>query len=110
MVPVLVSAQTPPTLPDLDIKDLGDKVTSGLPTPVSDFIGKLKSINVGPSTPGGSGPIDLSSLRGFWDSLNNWFSANLGISFAAIVKMIFNFIIWVWELVIKLIQTGLSYL
>ncbi len=105
MAPVPSSAQTP-SLPDVNVSI--NNLT--LPGPISDFIDKLKGINVGPSTPGGSGSIDLSSLRGFWDSLNNWFSSNIGISFTDIIKLIFNFIIWVWELVIKLIQAGLSYL
>lgn len=105
LTPVAGLAQTnEPALPSLP-------GIINLSAPISDFMDKLKNINVGGSAmPGGGSGIDLSSVKGLWDSINNWFISNIGVSFTDIIKAVFNFIIWIWELIIKLIQAGLSYL
>ncbi|TSA45479.1 hypothetical protein D4R51_01760 [bacterium] len=105
LTPIAGLAQTSepalPTLPGI----------INLSAPISDFMDKLKNINVGGSAmPSGGSSIDLSSVKGFWASINNWFVSNIGISFTDIIKAVFNLIIWIWEVIIKLIQAGLSYL
>jgi hypothetical protein len=58
---------------------------------------------------GGKGlDLNLSSAQATWDSINQWFSANVGISFRDIVKIAANVLIWFWELLIKLIQAGVA--
>ena len=112
LAPMAGLAQTDaPILPTLPGVNQAMPSNINLPAPLTDFIDKLKTINVsgGSNMPGGSS-IDLSSAKGFWASINNWFISNVGVSLTDIIKAVFNFIIWVWELIIKLIQAGLSYL
>jgi len=40
--------------------------------------------------------------------INHWFEINLGISLVAILKAIFNVIIWIFETLIKLIRLAIS--
>jgi hypothetical protein len=111
--PVSGSAQTdtaPPALPKLDLTNLGQSVSDSLPDPISNFIDKLKGIDIKGSAGADGGSMDLSSAKGAWDSINNWFLENIGVSLNEIIKAIANLIIWVWELIIKLIKTGISYL
>ncbi|MEK7086830.1 MAG: hypothetical protein AAB935_01070 [Patescibacteria group bacterium] len=103
LIPLLSSAQVNDSvLPD----------TINLLAPISNFIDKLKNINIGESVSLGeaNSEIDLSSAKSIWEKINNWFSSHIGVSFTDIIKAIFNFIIWIWELIIKLIRVGLSYL
>lgn len=108
IVPVFASAQTAPIIPD--VIDVGQVITESIPAPIANFIDKLKGINIGgqPSVSGGS--MDFSSVKSGWDSINNWFTQNIGVSFTEIVKSVANLVIWIWEIIIKLIKVGLSYL
>ncbi len=110
IAPVFISAQTAPVLPN--IIDVGQVITESIPAPISGFIDKLKNINIGDQSSilGDSGSINLSNVKSSWNSINNWFFQNIGISFTEIVKSIANLVIWVWEIIIKLIKVGLSYL
>ncbi|MGC9611175.1 MAG: hypothetical protein ABSE68_03105 [Minisyncoccia bacterium] len=113
LAPISGFAQTSePSLP-------GQNLLNGVSAPVSSFIDNLKSVlanglgsvggNISTPTNGGSGvSLDLSSIGSVWDSINNWFSANIGVSFRDIVKVAANVLIWFWELLIKLIQVGVS--
>jgi hypothetical protein len=114
-VPLVGLAQNTPNVPtvplNIDLKNLPDS----LPAPISDFANKLKGIFNGGSignisVPSGEPNMSLSDVGGTWASINNWFVSKIGISLTDIIKTIANLIIWFWELVIKLIQTGLSYL
>ncbi len=94
-----------------------------LPQPVNDLLNTLSKININ-NTPGGSlntagGPPSsvninggdiLNQLGNLWQSLNNWFAANTGVSLSDIIKAVVNLIIWIWEIIIKLLQVGLSHL
>ncbi len=118
IIPVLSSAQTtPPTVPvNIDLNNLSQTISDQLPAPVSDFIQKLKDVfqngTNGTTINGltsGNG-IDLSNASGLWSQINNWFSSNIGVSLSDVIRAIANLIIWVWELIIKLIQVGLSHI
>ena len=108
VVPIFASAQTAPIIPD--IIDAGQTITESIPAPIANFIDKLKGIDIGgqPSVSGDS--LDFSNVKSGWDSINNWFLQNIGVSFTEIVKSVANLVIWIWEIVIKLIKVGLSYL
>ena len=108
VVPIFASAQTAPIIPD--IIDVGQTITESIPAPIANFIDKLKGIDIGgqPSVSGDS--LDFSNVKSGWDSINNWFLQNIGVSFTEIVKSVANLFIWIWEIVIKLIKVGLSYL
>ena len=100
-----------PTVPtNIDLKSLPDK----LPAPISEFANKLKGVFE--NSPGsglsfsGDAPTSLSDIGSSWASINDWFVSKIGISLSDIIKTIANLIIWFWQLIIKLIQTGLSYL
>lgn len=107
IAPVLSSAQTsPPSLPNLP--DLGQSITA----PISNFVDKLKAIGGSNVSVPDASNFDLgpSGVQGTWDNINNWFVSKIGVSLTDIIKAVVNLIIWVWELIIKLIQVGLSYL
>jgi len=117
IVPALSLAQQTslPAVPtNININDLTQTVSNQLPAPVSDFISKLKDVfqngTNGPtvtSLTSGNG-MNLSDASGVWNQINNWFSSNIGVSFSDIIRAVVNLIIWIWELIIKLIQVGLS--
>jgi len=114
LAPVLSSAQSqnPGTVPGINNLNL-NQIQESLPPPVSDFVNKLKGVfenGPGMSTLGNGPQVNLSDVGGTWSSINNWFSSKVGISLTDIIKAIVNLIIWIWEIIIKLIQTGLSYL
>lgn len=110
IAPVFASAQTPPPVFP-DIIDVGQIIIESIPAPISNFIDKLRGINIGgQSTVSGGGSMDFSSVKEGWDSINNWFSSNIGVSFTEIVKSVANLVIWIWEIIIKLIKVGISYL
>ncbi|MGC9603580.1 MAG: hypothetical protein ABSF47_03900 [Minisyncoccia bacterium] len=114
LAPILSSAQSqnPANVSGINNLNLND-IQQNLPAPVSDFVNKLKGVFE--NGPGMSGPtngpqINLSDVGGTWASINSWFSSKIGVSLTDIIKAVVNLIIWIWELIIKLIQTGLSYL
>ena len=108
IAPVFTLAQTAPVLPD--IIDVGQVITESIPAPIFGFIEKLKGINIGGQSSVSGGSMDFSSVKEGWDSINNWFLENIGVSFNEIIKSVANLIIWIWEIIIKLIKLGLSYL
>lgn len=118
MVPTLGLAQTPvpPAVPNIDVSNLSQTISNELPAPVSNFVQKLKGMfQGGPNGGGGTGLTvgNGSSFSGgsdLWGRINNWFSSNIGISLSDIIRAVANLIIWIWELIIKLIRVGLSYL
>lgn len=92
---------------------------NNMPGPVNDLLDtinkiQLPTIDVGGSSAGGSLNLGqgnvTTDLGSIWQNVNNWFSANVGVSLADIIKVAVNFMIWIWELVIKLIQAGLSHI
>lgn len=103
-------------------------LTITVPQPVSDFIDNLSKINLG-NIPlvndisriankahfgGGTDiarSINLGSdLAGIWNSLNAWFGQHVGISLGSIVSAIGDAILWILDLMSRLIRAGLSYL
>jgi hypothetical protein len=108
---------SPPAVPaNIDVNNLGQTILNQLPAPVSDFVQKLKTVfqsgTNGTTISGltsGSG-LDLSDASGLWGQVNNWFSSNIGVSLSDIIRAVVNLIIWIWGLIIKLIQVGLSHL
>lgn len=49
-----------------------------------------------------------NDLTGLFERINAWFQSNVGVSLGEITKAIGNFIVWVLELIVKLIKAGLS--
>lgn len=108
IAPVFASAQTAPIIPN--VIDVGQAITESIPAPIASFIDKLKNIDIGGQPFVSSGSMDFSSVKSGWNSINNWFLENIGVSFTEIVKSVANLVIWIWEIIIKLIKVGLSYL
>ncbi len=54
--------------------------------------------------------FDLSTLTNAWSSANAWSEANLGVSLTSIATTVMNFMMWIWGLVWKLLQFGLSHI
>ncbi len=115
LVPILGSAQT--TAPIIsNLPNVGQALSDIIPAPVSGFIDQLKTIlqngvnavGNGQALSGGGNGLNLSNAGDIWNQINDWFSSNIGVSFTDIVKAVVNLIIWIWELIIKLIQVGLS--
>ncbi|GEM_PF-1600101 len=52
----------------------------------------------------------LSGIVNLWNSVNAWCEQHIGISLREIINTVINFMIWIWELIIKLIRAALSYL
>lgn len=44
------------------------------------------------------------SLGDMWDSLDSWVYEKIGISISEILQTVINFIIWIFELAIKILQ------
>lgn len=101
--------------------DLTDSVVPLL-TPIADFTQKLGSIDVDSngdmllnnvSQVGGEfleNQIQKSWILDIWNRVNNWMMQNIGISFSEVIKTISDFVIWMLELIIKLIRAGVSLL
>ena len=116
LAPALSSAQNqnPAAVPGINNLNL-NQIQESLSAPVSDFVNKLKGVfengpGMGISSPSNGLQTNLSDVGGTWASINNWFSSKIGVSLTDIIKAVVNLIIWIWEVIIKLIQTGLSYL
>ncbi len=100
---------------------LGAPNGNNTPGPVNDLFNTIKKIQLpsinGRENAAGGNSLNLGQGTGVttdvgnvWQNVNNWFSANIGVSLANIITVAVNFMIWIWELVIKLLQVGLSYL
>ncbi len=65
-------------------------------------------------TPGNTLPTapltSLSGLTNLWNTANAWCEEHIGISLREIINTVINFMIWIWELIIKLIRAALSYI
>lgn len=93
-----------------------------VPDPVSNFVQNLGNIDLGNipivqdisrianSNAGNASSMDLSNVGGLWNSLNTWFGEHVGISFSSIVQTIGNAMLWVLDLMGRLLKAGLSYL
>lgn len=49
-----------------------------------------------------------SDLTGIFEKINIWFQNNVGVSLKEITSSLGNFIVWVLELIVRLIKAGLS--
>jgi len=110
--PVFTTAQTPPDI-------LGSTIT--IPEPISDFVKNLGNIDLGnvplindiskiADSANSGDSLNLSDVGGLWNSLNDWFSRHIGTSFSDIVRTIGNAMLWVLDLMGRLLKAGLSYL
>ncbi|MDI6820910.1 MAG: hypothetical protein QMD65_01900 [Patescibacteria group bacterium] len=134
MTKILITSISFILILSLPIKVLGEELTSSslliknLPKPVTDLFqtfGKIKlnitdkdipfvkkaaeSIKKGDLS--GLSPEKLGGeVRGFWQKTNTWVQEKLGASLKEIIKSIGNLFVWIFEFIIKLIKTGLSYL
>jgi hypothetical protein len=90
-----------------------------LPGPVNDLLNLVKGVKVSsPNLNVSQQSVDQTvqqiasgntgDLSSWWQSINGWFSANIGVSLADIIKAVVNLVIWVWELVIKLLQSAVQ--
>lgn len=64
----------------------------------------LKTIQTTAQNPQGL----TSGLTDLFESINRWFGTNIGVSLGEIIKAIGSFVVWVLELIVKLIQAGLE--
>ena len=90
-----------------------------LPGPVNDILNLVKGVKVSsPNLDVSQESVDQTvqqiasgntgDLSSWWQSINGWFSTNIGVSLADIIKAVVNLVIWVWELVIKLLQSAVQ--
>lgn len=100
----------------------GSSLSIDLPKPISDFVDSLNNIkldrnsiqlpdnlNAGEKLIG-QNTFNESEISGWWNKLNTWLTQNIGISFSEILRTVGNFIVWAFELIVKLLKAGLSYL
>lgn len=96
---------------------------NGMPGPLNDLLNVIQNVKIGSPNLDvtqqnvsqavnqvAQGNISSGDLSGWWQGINNWFVANTGVSLASIVKAVLNLIIWVWELIIKLLQSAVQHL
>ncbi len=87
-----------------DIMSIFDKVKGSVP--LIDTQVAPTSGNTLPTAP----VTNLSGLTNIWNNVNAWCEKNVGISLREIINTVINFMIWIWELIIKLIRAALSYI
>lgn len=88
-----------------DVVKIFDKVKGSVPL--------INTQNI--QTPSGSelpapAATSLSGLTNLWNTANAWCEQHIGISLREIINTVINFMIWIWELIIKLIRAALSYI
>jgi hypothetical protein len=88
-----------------DFRDSLSNVDTAIPTPSvkeQSFVdpSKVESLTTSLDT----------SLSSAWDSLNGWLESNIGISLSEIIRTLLNFIIWVFELIVKILQAVINIL
>jgi len=100
----------------------GSSPSISLPGPVTDFINSLDKIKLDNSVVSlpdniqggekliGQRVISESQIGDWWNKINSWLTQNIGVSFSEILRVVGNFIVWGFELVVKLLKVGLSYL
>ena len=100
----------------------GSSPSINLPGPITDFMNSLDKIKLDNSViklPDnlqggekliGQRVISESQIGEWWNKINFWLMQNIGVSFSEILRVVGNFIVWGFELVIKLLKAGLSYL
>ncbi len=105
-----------PSLPLTDVVDLINQITSkvvqggqALQHLAGTVTGVNQTVTTPTNLPNGSN-YNLSGLIGFWNSINNWFTQNIGTSLSDIVKTVVNFMIYLWEIIIKLLQVIVAHL
>jgi len=113
----------------LPIKVLGEETSSSsffppiknLPEPVIDLFQSFSKIKLNinnknniPVLQNNTQEFSPEKIRGeiksFWQKVNIWIQEKLGINLKEIVKFIGNLFILIFEFIIKLIKTGISYL
>lgn len=117
IVPLGVFAQS-----SIPSETVGSSPSISLPGPIVDFMNSLDKIKLDNSViklPDnlqggekliGQRAITESQIGEWWNKINFWLMENLGVSFSEILRVVGNFIVWGFELVIKLLKVGLSYL
>ncbi len=100
----------------------GSSPSINFPGPITDFMNSLNKISIDnsslklPDNPqGGEKLIGQKTINGsqigeWWNKINSWLVQNIGVSFSEIIRVVGNFIVWGFELVVKLLKVGLSYL
>ena len=101
---------------------VGSSPSISLPGPITDFFDSLNKIKIDNSVIKlsdnlqggekliGQRVISESQIGEWWNKINSWLMERIGISFSEILRTVGNFIVWGFELVIKLLRAGLSYL
>lgn len=79
-----------------DLKDALPGVGAEIPIPA---LNEAENVNSEAITQG----LNMS-LGEIWDSMNGWLNENVGISLSEIINTILTFVIWAFELVIKLLK------
>ncbi len=103
-------------------QNTGSSLSIDLPKPIGDFVDSLNKIKFDKTTTElpdslqggekliGQRIISESQIGEWWNKINSWLMQNIGISFSEILRTVGNFVVWGFELVIKLLKAGLSYL
>ncbi len=104
------------TLPITDVVNLINQITTkvvqggqALQNLAGSATGQTQTVTTQNAAPGGSN-YDVSGLVNLWNNINNWFSQNVGTSLADVVKTVVNFMIYIWEIIIKLLQVLVAHL
>lgn len=91
------------------------KIQQNLPGPFSDLVNLIQKVRI--DTPnvnltGSTGQMNISSgdISNIWQNINNWFLAHIGVSLTSIIKAVLNIIIWIWQLIISLLQSAVQHL
>lgn len=131
LLPLAGEAQTAPSFPSQPAQPLSGLSGQNPSLPVSDVVNLIDQIsskvvqggqalqNLAGGTAGVSQTVttqtvgsnaDISGLVNLWNNINNWFTANVGTSLADVVKTVVNFMIYIWEIIIKLLQALVAHL
>lgn len=106
----------------IPVDTVGSSPSISFPGPITDFMNSLDKIKLdnsfiklpdniqGGEKLIGQRTITESQIGEWWNKINSWLTENIGVSFSEILRVVGNFIVWGFELVIKLLKVGLSYL
>lgn len=92
------------------INDLVNTVQKITPNFQSPFFQNLQNTVQNLKTESLNAQNFLDKFKEIFYKINHWFETNLGVSLVAILKTIGNVIVWIFETLIKLIKTAISYL
>ncbi len=108
--------QGAPPLPLSDVVNLIDQVSSkivqggqALQNLAGGATGMSQTVTTQTGQTVGSG-YNVSGLIGLWNNINNWFTQNVGTSLGDVIKAVVSFMIYIWTIIIKLLEALVAHL